>query len=217
MYNETSRKRVILAIAFCAALLPHGAALYAKTRDALIEYRSGNYQAAAAICREEIEADPSNIESYIVLCWSLLKLGAYNEASIHAEAAAKFARYDARLIEILGEIEYFQGRNARALQYFQQYINSATPEGQRIDTVYYYIGEIYIRLGRFKHADIAISTALHYDPNIALWWSRLAYAREMSGDYGEAFRAYTKALEINSALADAARGLERTRAALNNR
>ena len=118
-----------------------------------------------------------------------------------------------RITEILVEISYFGGRNNDALQYFQEYINLA-PEGQRIHTVYHFLGEIYIRLGRYRHADIALSTAVHYKPENAAWWTRLAYARENAGDLAEAVTAYERALALDSQLSDARRGLERARRAL---
>ena len=121
-----------------------------------------------------------------------------------------------RITEILGEAHYYQGRNTEALQYFQEYASQA-PEGQRIETVYYFIGEIYIRLGKFRHADIAFSTAVHRMPGNAAWWARLAYARENAGDLTEAVAAYERALALNPQLADARRGLERSRQALAGR
>jgi tetratricopeptide (TPR) repeat protein len=193
------------------------AAGFAQTRpDALVEYRNGNYERAVRICRDEITANPQNLESHVVICWSLLRLNRYEEALVFARAGRDLSRYDARIIEILGEIYYYQGQNGDALQYFQEYINLA-PEGQRIEMVYYFIGEIYIRLGRFRHADIALSTAVHWVPGNAAWWTRLAYARENAGDLFEAITAYERALSLNSQLADARRGLDRTRQALGNR
>jgi tetratricopeptide (TPR) repeat protein len=184
--------------------------------DALLEYRNGNYERAISICRTEITASPNNLESHVVICWSLLRLGRYDEALGFAQAGRNLSRYDPRVIEILGEIYYYQGRNAEALQYFQEYVNLA-PEGQRIETVYYLLGEIFIRLGRYRHADIALSTAVHWVPGNAAWWARLAYARENAGDLSEAVSAYERALSLNSQLSDARRGLDRTRQALGGR
>jgi tetratricopeptide (TPR) repeat protein len=187
---------------------------FSQTRpDALVEYRNGNYEQAVSICRNEITANPNSLESHVVLCWSLLRLGRYDEALSYARAGRNISRYDPRIIEILGEIHYYQGQNHEALQYFQEYINLA-PEGQRIETVYYLLGEIFIRLGRFRHADIALSTAVHWVPGNAAWWARLAYARENAGDLSEAINAYERALALNSQLSDARRGLDRTRQAL---
>jgi predicted Zn-dependent protease len=190
---------------------------FAQTKpDAVQEYRNGNYERAVSICRNEIAANPTNVEAHVVISWSLVRLNRYEEAKTHALAGRNISRYDPRLVEILGEVNYFQGQNNDALQYFQEYINLA-PEGQRIEMVYYFIGEIYIRLGRFRHADIALSTAVHRLPENAAWWTRLAYARESAGDLQDAAAAYERALALNSQLPDARRGLDRTLQALGNR
>jgi tetratricopeptide (TPR) repeat protein len=203
----------VLAVFFFIPL----ATLFSQTRpDALIEYRNGNYEKAVSICKDEISANPGNLDSHVVICWSLLRLNRFQEALEYARLGRNLSRYDTRIIEILGEISYYEGRNSEALQYFQDYVNLA-PEGQRIDMVYYFLGEIYILLGRFCHADIALSTAVHWVPGNAAWWTRLAYARENAGDFSEAIRAYERALSLNSQLSDARRGLDRTRQALSSR
>ena len=191
--------------------------LFAQTRpDALQEYRNGNYERSIEICKSEIAANPRNIESHVVICWSLIKLDRYGEAMTYARTGRNISRYDVRIAEILGEICYYLGQNNEALQYFQEYVNLA-PEGARIETVYYFLGEIFIRLGRFRHADIALTTAVHWVPGNAAWWTRLAYARENAGDLNEAAAAYEKALSLNTQLSDARRGLERVRQAMTQR
>jgi predicted Zn-dependent protease len=72
-------------------------------------------------------------------------------------------------------------------------------------------------MGKFRHADIALSTAVHWMPGNAEWWARLAFSRENAGDLTEAVAAYEKALQLNAQLPDARRGLERARQALGNR
>jgi tetratricopeptide (TPR) repeat protein len=184
--------------------------------DALAEYNAGNYERAVQICRNEIAENAGNLESYVVICWSLLKLGRYEEALRYARTGRTLSRYDARITEILGEVYYYQGQNNEALQYFQEYVSQA-PEGQRIETVYFYLGEIYIRLGKFRHADIALSTAVLWKPENADWWARLAYARERAGELIEAIKAYERALDLNSQISDARRGLDRVKQALAGR
>ena len=214
--NYSSPPPKIPAMAVCIFLFSLGS-LFAQNRpDALQEYRNGNYERSIAICRDEIAVNPNNIESHVVICWSLIRLGRYTEAMTYARAGRNISRYDVRVAEILGEICYYQGQNSEALQYFQEYINLA-PDGARIETVYYFLGEIYIRLGRFRHADIALTTAVHWIPGNAVWWTRLAYARENAGDLREAVSAYETALSLNSQLPDARRGLERVRQALSQR
>jgi tetratricopeptide (TPR) repeat protein len=184
--------------------------------DALNEYRQNNFERAIQICKDEIAANPNNLESHVVICWSLIKLRRYDEALTYARTARSLSRYDVRVAEILGEIFYFQGNNNEALRYFFEYVNNA-PFGARIELGYFYIGEIYIKLAKYRHADIALSTAVHYAPNRADWWTRLAYARENAGDYIQAVEAYEKAISLNAQLADARRGLDRVRQTLGNR
>ena len=71
------------------------------------------------------------------------------------------------------------------------------------------MGEIYIKQGRYQHADISFSTAVKAEPLIDNWWVRLGYAREMAGNYKEAMEAYDEALRLNSSSVDAAQGRNR--------
>ncbi|MDR2964956.1 MAG: hypothetical protein LBU88_04200 [Treponema sp.] len=178
--------------------------------DALVEYRSGNLERAVQICRDEIAANPVNLESHVVICWSLIRLNRYEEALRYARAGRAIHNRDIRIIQILGEIHYYMGNNNEALQFFQEYAALA-PEGSRIAEVYYLMGEIFIRQGRFRHADIALSTSVHWVPGNAAWWARLAYARENATDLSSALEAYERALSLNSQLTDAQRGIDRIR------
>jgi len=94
------------------------------------------------------------------------------------------------------------------MRWLQAYITSL-PEGSRVASSYYYMGEIYIRTSRWGHADIALRTALQYAPTNARWWARLGYARELGGDLRYALEAYDEALGINPGLTDAQLGRER--------
>jgi tetratricopeptide (TPR) repeat protein len=193
-------------------LIINGASAQQRT-DAFKEYRNGFYEEAVKICKAEIAANPNNLESHVILCWSLVSLGRYEESRTYALAGREISRYDPRIIEVLGEVYYFQGRNTEALKYFQEYLNLA-PQGSRVNTVFYYIGEIFIRQGHFRRADIALSTAVYYMPRNAVWWVRLAYARENAGDTGHAIAAYEKALLLDETLVDAQKGLERVKSRL---
>ena len=187
------------------------APLYAQIRpNAFQAFQDGDFERSVAISRDEIAENPRNLEAHVVICWSLMALGRLEEARQYATAARNISRYDIRVTLILGEVAFFQGRNADALLYFQEFINLA-PDGPRKDRVYHLKGEVYIRTGRFRHADIALTTAVHRVPGNAAWWTRLAYARENAGDLPAAVIAYERALSLNSQLTDAQRGLERVR------
>jgi tetratricopeptide (TPR) repeat protein len=189
------------------------ASVYAQDRpDALRLYVDGKYDGARLACLAEIATTPSNVEAYVVLSWSLVALERYADAENYA-LKGYAVRRDPRLTEVLGETAYFLGRNDASLRHFQNYV-AALPEGARVGTAYYYMGEIYLRLGRFGHADIALSTALQFAPGSAKWWSRLGYARERNGDDDHALEAYKKALAIDPRLQDASEGAVRVTAQL---
>ncbi len=188
-------------------------AVYAQDRpDALAMYRNGQFDQAVQTCLDEIQQLPKDLDSYSVLGWSLLKLGRYQDAVAYGLKALAISRYDVRIIEILGEGYYYTGDDSDALGYLQQYAALA-PNGDRIDVVYDLMGEIYIKLGQYNHADIALDTACYFTPNVAEWWARLGYAREMARHYAIALDAYNRALTLNPSLDDAAQGKARVEAA----
>lgn len=198
-------RRLVLAAAF--AFL--SAAVSAQTNlDALELYRQGKAQEAADACFAEISANPRNVESHVVLCWALVSLGRYDETVTWSTKGRQLSNYDPRLIEIQAEAKYFLGSNEEALRLFQEYISYA-PNGSRISATYYFMGEIYLRQGKFRHADMAFSAAVQLEAQNATWWGRLGYAREMAKDYRYSLEAYNKALSLNGSLQDAARGRER--------
>lgn len=205
------RKFLLFCLIFATA------SLGAQTKpDALREYRRGNYQRAVDICRAELKTFPRNMDSHTVLGWSLIRLGKYREALESGMVGLKRARRDIRIIEIVAEAYYFLGDNLEALKYFEEYCVLA-PTGERIGTAYFYMGEIFIRMGEYHHADIAFTTAVYYSSNIAKWWARLGYAREMAEDFTYAMEAYEKALQLNSSITEAVRGRERVRQKMGNR
>jgi tetratricopeptide (TPR) repeat protein len=182
--------------------------------DALKLYREGKFAQAVEVCKDELEMLPRNMDSYTVMGWSLLALGRYQEAHDQAAEALKIEPYDHRILQISGEALYYMGKNREALNFFEQYVSIA-PTGTLIANVYFFMGEIYIRLGEYNNADIALSTALHYDNKDAKWWARLGYAREMNTDFQWAREAYENALKLNPNLIEARRGLESVRRKLS--
>jgi len=178
--------------------------------DALQLYNGGQFEKAIEICIQELELMPRNMDSYAVLCWSLVRMGKYDEALKYAREGMEISRYDPRMVEVVGEVHFYQGRNLDALKWFEEY-TVLSPTGPRIDTAYYLMGEIYIRLGEYNHADIAITTALYHTPSVTQWWSRLGYAREQAKDYTYALEAYNEALRLKPGFNEAERGKERVK------
>ena len=185
-----------------------------EKKDALVLYHNGNYREAIKVCEDELKENPNRVESYVVMCWALVKNKQYAEAKVRATQGLEISPYDLRLIEILGEAQYFLGENKGALQQFEKYVARASESGSRVGQAYYYMGEIYIRQARYQHADIALSAAVKKEPLLDSWWVRLGYAREMAGNYRLAVEAYDEALRLNSSSVLALRGRERVSAEL---
>ncbi len=182
-------------------------------QDALELYRNGQYKQSVEVCLKELALyDDSQLvqrmDAYSVLGWSLIRLRRYDDALKYGNEALGFSRYDSRILENLGEANYYLGNHKKALNFFQQYV-ALNAGGDRIDRVYYFMGETYIRLGKFYHADMALSTAVYHSPSRARWWSRLGYAREEAGELKIARKAYEKALSLKPSLQEARKGLER--------
>ena len=182
--------------------------------DALVLYRNGKYPEAIAICEQEIIENPQNIDSYCVLCWSLVRNRQYAEAEQRSTDARKINSSDVRLIEIQAEAKFYLGKNREALELFEYYLANVPANGSRIGNAFYYMGEIYIRQAKYQHADISFTASVYTEPLVDYWWTRCGYAREMCGSYDLSLKAYEKALELNPAQADAARGKERVLAKL---
>ena len=182
-------------------------------RDALALYNRGRYAEAVEVCLAEIELQPNSRNSYAVLSWSLIALGRYQEALTHLQRAMRFARGDHRLIQARGEANYYLERNEEALNWFQEYVHQA-PNGPRVARTYYFMGDIFLRLGEYNRADIALTKAVTLSADNARWWLALGQAREQAELAEPAESAYLRALELNQNLAEAAAGLERVRARL---
>lgn len=180
-----------------------------KSKDALVLYQNGNYADAITVCEAEIQRTPDRIESYVVLCWSLVRNKQYAEAELYAQNGLKASPYDLRLVESLGEAEYFLGKNSNAMDQLQKYVANAPESGSRVGAAYYYMGEIFIRQARYQHADIALTAAVKKEPLLDRWWVRLGYAREKAGNYYEAVDAYDEALKLNPSSQDAEDGRKR--------
>jgi len=176
--------------------------------DALALYFQKQYEASAEACKKELLANPGRMDSYAVLGWSLLELGLYQEANDYAQKGLTYNRDDVRIVQILGEALFYLGKPVESLKYLEEYA-SLSPTGERIGRTYFTMGQIFIQLNEFQHADIALSTAVFFIPNKAAWWSRLAFAKEMGGDLRGAISAYDQALRLYPGFTEATVGKQR--------
>lgn len=177
-------------------------------------FEQGRFQEAIDVCLKELEQTPKRIDAYCYIVWSYEKLKNWSKALEYAKKGMDISRYDRRMIMSAGKALYYLGKNREALKYFEEYtvyVNVAFGK----DDIYYFMGEIYVRLGEFNNADAAFSTAVFYNSKNAYWLARLGYAREMAKDYEWSLDAYNKALQLQPTLAEARQGKERVLKLIN--
>lgn len=175
--------------------------------DLLRMSQEGKNNEVALLAPQVLKKNPQDIDAYIGLAWSFNALKEYQKArDIAHEGYAKSK--DPRLAQALGEAFFNLGENESALVYFQEYL-SKFPEGNKAAITFYYCGELYIRMEKFNHADIALSSALQYNPSNAKWWARLGWVREQTSRYLSALKAYEQAISLNPSLQDALNGKTR--------
>lgn len=190
--------------------------------DALRSYRMGRdlelqgrideanqrYEEAVQICMQEIAQNATNMDSYTVLTWALLRQKKYNEVLEWGTQGLRVNPNDYRVVETMGEAHFFLRNYDKCLQFMQRYINGA-PQGERVSVAYFFMGEVYRLQKKWNHADMAYSMAVRLEPNMPIWWFRLGFVLEALNDFPNAQKAYERAVKLNPTFKDALEGLER--------
>lgn len=184
----------------------------APAEDALVLFRQGNYDRAVRVCLTELESESrtrtQKLDSYVVLCWSLLKANRYRDTVRYAQEGLKLNTNDTRLIFTMGEA-YFALKDYRnALDVLERYVRVA-PTGDKLQQVYNYMGEIFLEWGENHHAVTAFATAVNIDPNVSALWANLGAAKEKIKDIKGAKEAYRRALNLQSYNEKAKAGMDR--------
>ncbi len=191
------------------ALLLYNQGRKAETAGQLAE-ASARYREAIAVCDAEIATDPYRMDAHTVKCWSLFRLKSYKDV-VNVGTASLRLRFDARIVECMGEAYYFLGDNQNALRSFQRYVDNVGEFADRVSTAYFYMAESYMRLKRFDHADIAYGLAVHREPTMARWWYRYGNAVEALGEYPRAYELYGRALKLSPDMQEAQTAQTRVR------
>jgi len=185
---------------------------YQRGRDLEAQNRTSEantyYNEAIRICLDEVSHNAASRITYTVITWTMQRQGRYADVITWGERGLRIYPDEYRIVETMGEAYFYMGNYQRSLSFLQRYTN-VLPEGERAPTAFFFIGEIYRLTQRYHHADIAYTTALRMEPNIALWWYRLASVREQINDRTLAIEAYQQALRHNPNYREARDGLAR--------
>jgi tetratricopeptide (TPR) repeat protein len=167
-----------------------------------------NYNEAIRICQDEVSRNAAARETYAVITWALRRMNRHADVITWGERGLRLYPDEYRVLETVGESWFYLGDYNRSLLNMQRFVN-AVPNGERSPVAYFFIGEIYRLTEKYRHADIAYTTALQLDPNNALWWYRLATVLEKVGDRNPAVAAYQRAVRITPDYREAIQGLAR--------
>jgi hypothetical protein len=195
-----------------------------NNRDVISLYRTGRdlesrnrmseaeyyYNEAIRICVDDISRNAANRDTYTALTWALQRQKRYQDVITWGERGLRLYSDEYRVIETMGEAYFYLDNWNESIRFMQRYTN-LVPQGERTSVAYFFIGEIYRYRGLYHHADIAYSTAVRLEPNVALWWYRLGSVREAMGDFAQAVAAYERALRLNPDYQEAENGLARSR------
>jgi tetratricopeptide (TPR) repeat protein len=213
-------KVVLFFLAFFLLISP---AFTQNNRDVISLYRTGRdlesrnrmgeadyyYNEAIRISVDEISRNAASRETYTALTWALQRQRKYQDVITWGERGLRLYSDEYRIMETMGEAYFYLDNWDESLRFMQRYANFV-PQGERTSVAYFFIGEIYRYKGQYLHADIAYSTAVRLEPNVALWWYRLGTVREAAGDFSQAVTAYERALRLNPGYQEAENGLART-------
>lgn len=177
-------------------------------RDALQLYRERRFNEAIEVTLQEIQANPTNVDSYVVLGWSLLDVQRYRDALRYMDQALRVSRFDHRLLHITAEAHFGLGNGDAALRFIHEYVN-VSPQGRFASRLYFLMGEILLSYEEYNHADIAFTKATFLEPRLSQGWVRAGIARERAGNHALAVAAYQEALRIDPASTEAQQGLLR--------
>jgi len=222
MTSALFRNSLLLVVFFCVSV---GVAFSQNSSNALSSYRTGRdlesrnrtseadvfYADAVRICNDEIARNAAGRDTYTVLTWTLLRQKKYTDVITWGERGLRLYADEYRIVETMGEAYFYLNDYDQSLKFMQRYANSA-PQGDRVSVAYFFLGEIYRLRKQFLHADVAYSTAVRLQPDLALWWYRLGSVREAAGDFSQAVIAYQQAVKLNPNYREANDGLTRSRA-----
>jgi len=155
-----------------------------------------HYNEVVRVGFDQITRHVATRDTYVLLIRALRRLGRHNEVVNWGQHGMQVFPDEFRLLETMGQSFFFLGNFEQSLAHMERYA-AALPDGDRISLAYFFIGEILRLTQRFHRADIAYTTALLFEPGMALWWYRLGSVREQVGDREPALEAYRRALEIN--------------------
>jgi tetratricopeptide (TPR) repeat protein len=155
------------------------------------------FQRSLAMTERLLAVDSANADLQTLKTWNLLRLRRYADTVVYAQSVLG-TRQDYRILETMAEALFFLGKNEEALSAFSRYFTLSPENDDRRSSAYYYVGEIYFRIKKYEHADIAFSAAISLEKNMYYWYYRHGLVEEILGHYRRAYESFDASLRIKS-------------------
>jgi tetratricopeptide (TPR) repeat protein len=141
----------------------------------------------------------------------LIKLGQFNKAEELHEILLKQAtgeREKEHLYGMLGQIKYYQGKYAKAIEFYEKSIKIQqkilSPTDPELATSYNNIGAVYYNMGKYSKAlsyyeqdlEIKQKTLLPNHPSVATSYNNIGAVYDNMGEYSKALSFFERALDI---------------------
>jgi Tetratricopeptide repeat. len=169
------------------------------------------FQRSLVMAERLLAADAADEDLQTLKTWDLFRLHRYIDTVVYAQNVLN-ARQDYRILETMAEALFFLGKNEEALSAFSRYFTLSPENDDRRSSAYYYVGEIYFRIKKYEHADIAFSAAVALEKNMYYWYYRLGLVEEILGHYQQAYESFNSSLALNSKFQPAVEAKARVKA-----
>lgn len=153
-------------------------------------YGKGQYQQAARVCQQIIQARPANPDAHNILGVSLLALGQADEAIAEIKRAIKLNPKAPSYHANLGEVLRQSGRGQEAIAPLEEAVRLDPANAQ----AYNNLGIIRYEQKRFKDAIEAYRKAIEARPSMAEAHNNLGNVLRVTGDRDGAIQSYQDAL-----------------------
>ncbi|MEO8546814.1 MAG: tetratricopeptide repeat protein [Sphingomicrobium sp.] len=153
-------------------------------------FRQGKFRPAEKVCRQIIEARPSNADAQNILGVTLNALGQGKAAIETLRRAVKLAPHAASIHANLGEVLRQNGEPGEAAQALERSIEIDPNNAQALNN----LGIIHYERKQFSEAVDFYRRALAIRPAMAEAYNNLGNALRLTGDVDGAMHAYQEAL-----------------------
>ena len=160
----------------------------------LSQLESGEYLQARLSLEQAVSLDPKQATYRNALGYANLHLGRLPHAVDAFREALKLNPDFPEAYNYLGVALAQSGQWGEAIAAFEKILTFQAYNTPQL--VYQNLGWAYYNLGRYQEAEVALTTALRYDPKLVLAHYSLGLTREKRGRVQEAREAYQRVLEL---------------------